>query len=280
MRKRSFGSTGVEVAIVGEGTWQMERDREDDVVAAIRASVDLGIDHVDTAELYGSGRVETMVGRALDGIRDRVFLVSKVLPTNASRDGTIAACERSLARLRTDRLDLYLLHWPGQHPLADTVAAFQELVRAGKILAWGVSNFDVDDLDALAEIVDEREIACNQVLYHLEERAIEHRVLPWCRARGIATVAYSPLGSGSFVAPASPRGRVLADVAAKHDSTPAAVALAWLAREPDVFVIPKATGLAHVRATAAAGDLGLDDDDVGAIDRAFPRGRARGLPTI
>jgi diketogulonate reductase-like aldo/keto reductase len=280
MRKRSFGSTGVEVAVVGEGTWQMERDREDDVVAAIRESVDLGMDHVDTAELYGSGRVETMVGRALDGIRDRVFLVSKVLPTNASRDGTIAACERSLARLRTDRLDLYLLHWPGQHPLADTVGAFQQLVRAGKILAWGVSNFDVDDLDALAEIVDVAEIACNQVLYHLEQRAVEHRVVPWCRARGIATVAYSPLGSGQFVAPGSARGRVLADVAAKHGSSPEAVALAWLAREPDVFVIPKATGLAHVRANAAAGDLGLDDDDVGAIDRAFPRGRARGLPTL
>ncbi len=280
MRKRSFGPTGVDVAIVGEGTWQMERDREDDVVAAIRAAVDLGMDHVDTAELYGSGRVETMVGRALEGIRERVYLVSKVLPTNASKRGTIAACERSLARLKTDRLDLYLLHWPGEHPLADTVAAFQQLVQDGKIRAWGVSNFDVDDLEALARIVDVGEIACNQVLYHLQERAVEHRVVPWCRARGIATVAYSPLGSGSFVAPTSAAGRVLADVAKKHGSTPEAVALAWLAREPDVFVIPKATGLAHVRANATAGDLGLGDDDVGAIDRAFPRGRSRALPTL
>jgi len=280
MRKRSFGPTGVDVAIVGEGTWNMERDREADVIAAVRASVDLGMDHIDTAELYGSGRVETLVGRALDGLRDRVYLVSKVLPSNATRAGTIAACERSLARLRTDHLDLYLLHWPGSHPLSETVAGFRELVAAGKILAWGVSNFDVPELEALIDLAEPHEIACNQVLYHLEERAIEHRVLPWCRARGIATVAYSPLGSGQFVQAATPRGRVLAEVAAKHGATPHQVALAWLARAPDVFVIPKATGLAHVRENAAAADLVLDDTDVGAIDRACPRGRSHGLPTL
>jgi diketogulonate reductase-like aldo/keto reductase len=209
-----------------------------------------------------------------------VYLVSKVLPSNATRAGTIAACERSLARLRTDRIDLYLLHWPGAHPLAETVAGFRDLIAAGKILAWGVSNFDVTELDALAEIAEPKEIACNQVLYHLERREAEHRVLPWCRARGIATVAYSPLGSGEFVKPATPRGRTLAEIAAKHDATPQQVALAWLTRAPDVFAIPKATRLAHVRENAAAADLVLDDDDVGAIDRACPRGRSRDLPTL
>jgi diketogulonate reductase-like aldo/keto reductase len=280
MRKRKFGRTGVDVAIVGEGTWNMERDHEADVLAAVRTSVEMGMDHVDTAELYGSGRVETMVGEALAGIRDRVFLVSKVLPSNATRQGTITACERSLARLQTDRLDLYLLHWPGSHPIAETVAGFRHLMRDGKIRAWGVSNFDVGDLEALLDHADVDEIACNQVLYHLEQRAVEHRVVPWCRERGIATVAYSPLGSGSFVAPKSPGGRVLAEIAAKHGATPQQIALAFLAREPDVFVIPKASTLAHVRANAAAADLVLDDGDVGAIDRAFPRGRARGLPTL
>lgn len=280
MRKRSFGGTGVDVAVIGEGTWNMERDREADVIAAVRASVELGMDHVDTAELYGSGRVETLVGRALEGVRDRVYLVSKVLPSNASKKGTIAACERSLARLRTDRLDLYLLHWPGQHPLEETVDAFRTLVAAGKISAWGVSNFDVGELEALEQIAPAAEIACNQVLYHLEQRAIEHRVLPWCRARGIATVAYSPLGSGEFVDPKSAGGRVLAEVAAKHGASPQQIALAWLSREPDVFVIPKATSLAHVRANAAAADLVLDAHDVGAIDRACPQGRSRALPTL
>jgi len=280
VRKRSFGPTGVDVAVIGEGTWNMERDREADVLAAIHESVAVGLDHIDIAELYGHGRVETLVGRALAGLRDRVYLVSKVLPQNATRTGTIEACERTLQRLQTDRLDLYLLHWPGSHPLEDTVAAFGELVHAGKIRAWGVSNFDVADLEALVRLVDPADVACNQVLYHLEERAIEHRVLPWCRAHGIATVAYSPLGSGRFVRAATDGGRVLADIAKRHDALPHQVALAWLAREPDVFVIPKATSLDHVRANAAAAELVLTDDDIARIDRAFPRGRARGLPSL
>lgn len=280
MRYRRFASTGVDVAVIGEGTWNMEGDRPADVIAAIRLAIDLGITHLDTAELYGRGTVESTVGQALAGIRESVYLVSKVMPGNASRAGTVKACERSLARLGTDCLDLYLLHWPGRHPLAETVAGMRELVTAGKIRRWGVSNFDVDDLEALAEVTLPGEITCNQVLYHLEQRAIEHRVIPWCRDHGTAIVAYSPLGSGTFPAPESSGGRVLAQIAADVGATPQQVALAWLIREPDVFAIPKATSLAHVRANAAAGDLVLDAKHADAIDRAFPRGPARGLPTL
>jgi diketogulonate reductase-like aldo/keto reductase len=280
MRQTSFGPTGVSVPIIGEGTWNMERDRSTDTIAAVRLAIELGATHIDTAELYGRGRVETMLGEALAGLRDRIFLVSKVLPDNASRQGTIKACERSLQRLRTDRLDCYLLHWPGRHPLAETVDAFRELVQSGKIASWGVSNFDVDELEELAAIADPKEIACNQVLYHLEQRAIEHRVRPWCRARGIATVAYSPLGSGSFVSPGSAGGRVLGEIAGRHGATSQQVALAWLVREPDVIAIPKATGLGHVRANVAAADLQLTTEEIDAIDRAFPPGRSHGLPTL
>lgn len=277
MRTRALG--GVDVPILGAGTWNMERDRPADVLAAIRLAIDLGMTHVDTAELYGDGVVETLVGRAIAGRRDAVYLVSKVLPSNASRSGTIAACERSLARLGTDRLDLYLLHWPGRFALAETVAGMRALVDAGKIRRWGVSNFDVDDLEALAAVTEPGEVACNQVLYHLEERAIEHSVAPWCRAHGVAVVAYSPLGSGSFVAPGSAGGRVLRGVADEIGATPEQVALAWLVRD-EGFAIPKATAAAHVRANAAAADLVLDATHCAAIDRAFPRGRSRALPTL
>ncbi|MFO0636973.1 MAG: aldo/keto reductase [Nannocystaceae bacterium] len=280
MRRKPFGSTGVSLPVVGLGTWNMERDREPDAIAAIQLAIELGMDHIDTAELYGRGEVERRVGKAIAGRRDRVYLVSKVMPNNATRRGTVSACERSLARLGTDRLDLYLLHWPGSHPLEDTVAAFSQLVDDGKIRAWGVSNFDVDMLDALARVVSPQQVACNQVLYHLEQRAVEHRVLPWCRGHGIATVAYSPLGSGAFVSPRSPGGQVLAQLAARFDATPERVALAWLSREPDVFVIPKATALAHVRDDAAAAALELDADACALLDRTFPRGRATALPTL
>lgn len=280
MRHRSLGSTGVEIALVGEGTWNMDRDSDDDVVAAIRLSVELGMTHVDTAELYGRGSVESTVGRALVGLRDRVFLVSKVMPSHASRTGTVAACERSLSRLGTDRLDLYLLHWPGRFALAETVAGMRDLVAAGKILRWGVSNFDVDDLERLAEVTAPGEVVCNQVLYHLEQRAIEHRVMPWCLDHGVAIVGYSPLGSGRFVDPVSAGGRVLAEVAAQLDATPQQVALAWLSRRPGTFTIPKATSLAHVRTNAAAGDLVLTAAQCDAIDRAFPVGDDTRLPTL
>jgi diketogulonate reductase-like aldo/keto reductase len=237
--------------------------------------------HIDTAEMYGSGAAESLVGRAIEGRRDEVFLVSKVLPGNASRTGTIAACERSLARLKTDRLDCYLLHWRGSHPLAETVAAFEELRGGGKILAWGVSNFDVDDLEELASLEGAGLPACNQVLYHLEERAIEHAVLPWCEARGIAIVAYTPFGqSPRAFDPRTGHGRVLEAIGASHGATLRQVALAYLLRHPKSFVIPKASRLDHAAENAGAGALRLSASDEVRIDAAFPRGKPRPLPMI
>ena len=183
---RPFGTTGRQVACVGQGTWKMDESAGEGVIPALRHGLDLGLTHIDTAEMYGSGASERMIGKAIEGRRDEVFLVSKVLPGNASRHGTLAACESSLKRLRTDRLDCYLLHWPGSFPLEETIAAFETLVRQGKILSWGVSNFDVEDLEQVAAIAGAGHPACNQVLYHLLERAIEHAVLPWCRRHGSA----------------------------------------------------------------------------------------------
>ena len=183
MEHRPFGSTKRQVAVIGQGTWYLEQADAKTAIAALRRGLDLGMTHIDTAEMYGSGAAEEVVGAAIAGRRDEVFLVSKVLPHNASRNGTIAACERSLERLRTDRLDCYLLHWRCSHPLADTVAAFERLSADGKILSWGVCNFDVDDLEEVREIAGADRLACNQVLYHLRERAIEHAVIPWCEEK-------------------------------------------------------------------------------------------------
>jgi len=202
-----------------------------------------------------------------------VFLVSKVLPGNASRKGTITACERSLARLKTDRLDCYLLHWRGQVPLAETVAAFGDLVRAGKIRSWGVSNFDVDDLNALSKIAGPAQIACNQVLYHLQERAIEHAVMPWCEQHGVAVVAYSPFGHNDFPSPRSAGGKVLQRIADVHGASPRQVALAFLMRRPSVFAIPKAASVAHAADNAAAGALVLTKAELAALEDAFPLGQ-------
>ena len=280
MRRAPFGSTGVAVPVIGQGTWNMERDGRAAAAAALRAGLDLGMTHIDTAEMYGAGRVEELVGEAIAGRRDQVFLVSKVLPENASRAGVRRACEASLRRLRTDRLDCYLLHWPGRHPLPDTIAAFEELRREGKIRSWGVSNFDVDELERAAAIAGAERIACNQVLYHLEERTIEHAVIPWCVARGIAVVGYSPFGSGRFPGARSRGGRVLAEIAAAHGATPRQVALAFLVRARGVFTIPKAGRATHAAENARAGELVLSADDVERLDAAFPRGRRRGLPIL
>ena len=250
-------------------------------IAALRRGLDLGMTHIDTAEMYGAGRAEELVGAAIAGRRDEVFLVSKVLPEHASRRGTLVACERSLARLRTDRLDVYLLHWRGEHPLEDTVGAFDQLQREGKILAWGVSNFDVPDLDEIHAIAGDGRIVCNQVLYHLQERAIEHAVLPWCEAHGVVVVAYSPFGHGRFPGPRTKGGRVLHEIAVAHGATPRQVALRFLVRRPSVFAIPKASNPEHAAENAAAGDLQLTDAELARIDRAFPRGpRPRALPTL
>jgi len=280
MEYRRFGSTKRDVAVIGQGTWHLEQADRASAIAALQTGLDLGMTHVDTAELYGSGEVELIVGEAIAGRRHEVFLVSKVLPQNASRRGTLAACERSLRRLKTDWLDCYLLHWPGEHPLEDTVAAFEALQQEGKIASWGVSNFDVGDLEALALIGAGAHAVCNQVLYHLKQRAIEHAVLPWCEARGLAVVGYSPFGSGRFPGARTEGGRVLAEIAAAHGATPRQVALRFLVRRPSVFTIPKASTPEHARENAGAGDLRLSDEDIARIDRAFPRGRSRSLPVL
>src|SRR5690242_18111638 len=230
MNSHRFGPGGREVPVIGQGTWYIDNAQRGAVIAALQRGLDLGMTHIDTAEMYGNGAAERIVGEAIAGRRDEVFLVSKVVPHHASRKGTIAACEKSLADLKTDRLDCYLLHWPGSHPLEDTIAAFESLKADGKILSWGVSNFDVDDLEAVIAIAGEGVMACNQVLYHLQERAIEHAVLPWCEKHGVAVVGYSPFGHGQFPAASTAGGRVLEDIAQRHGVAARQVALCFLTR--------------------------------------------------
>ena len=277
MEGRWFGPIHREVAVIGQGTWYLERGDRASAIAAVRQGLDLGMTHIDTAEYYGEA--EDVVGEAISGRRDEVFLVSKVVPGNASRSGAIAACERSLARLRTDRLDCYLLHWRGQYPLQDTISAFERLQREGKILSWGVSNFDLSDLQEVWDIAGH--LACNQVLYHLQERAIEHAVIPWCDQHNVAVVAYSPFGHGDFPGSRTRGGRVLEEIAAAHRATPRQVALRFLARGPSVFTIPKASSADHAAENAGAGDLRLSETDLARIDQAFPRGpRPSRLPML
>ncbi len=280
MQQRRFGPTGVDVPVIGQGTWHIEQGECAAAVAALRRGLDLGLRHIDTAELYGDGAAEAIVGEAIAGRRDAVFLVSKVMPQNASRSGTIAACEASLKRLGTDRLDSYLLHWRGSHRLEETIAAFQQLKADGKILSWGLSNFDEAHLEAARAIAGDGQIACNQVLYHLEERGIEHRVLPWCAAHDVAVVGYRPFGRGDFPGPRSTGGQVLAAIAGARGATPRQVALAFLTRVPALFAIPKAAALAHVEENAGAGGLTLTEAEIADIDRAFPLGRHAGLAML
>jgi diketogulonate reductase-like aldo/keto reductase len=282
VERRRFGSTGREVAVIGQGTWYIEHVDAATAIATLRRGLDLGMIHIDTAEMYGSGVAEELVGEAIAGRRDEVFLVSKVLPHNASRNGTIAACERSLKRLKTDRLDCYLLHWSGSHPLEDTIAAFERLRADGKILSWGVSNFDVDDLDEVHRIAGIGHPACNQALYHLRERAIEHAVIPWCEENGVAVVAYSPFGhAGGFPGPHTAGGRVLQEIADRHNSTPRQVALRFLTRRAALFAIPKASNPEHAEENAGAGALHLSDAELARIDAAFPLDpRPRSLPML
>ncbi|HEX5720368.1 MAG TPA: aldo/keto reductase [Thermoanaerobaculia bacterium] len=281
MKHRAFGPTGTQVSVIGQGTWNMEKDDRQSAVASLRRGLELGMNHIDTAEMYGDGKVEEIVGEAIAGRRDDVFLVSKVLPQNASRKGTIEACERGLRHLRTDRLDCYLLHWEGPYPLADTFAAFEELRNAGKIRSWGVSNFDEEWLSDALEIAGEGKVVCNQVLYHLQERAIEHAVIPFCEEHGIAVVAYSPFGSGEFPSPGSRGGRVLSEIAEAHGASPRQIALAFLVRRPFLFAIPKTSDPVHAKDNAAAADIDLSDEEVRRIDEAFPLGqRRKGVPTL
>lgn len=275
MRTRRFGPLGAEIPVIGLGTWNFERDDRAEAIAALRRGIEHGMVHIDTAELYGNGAVEEMVGEAIAGHRDRLFLVSKVLPQNAEAAATRRACEASLRRLGTDYLDLYLLHWRGDTPLAETIDGFESLREAGKIRAWGVSNFDDEDLDEVERLAPGA-VACNQVLYHLRERTIEHRVIPWCEFRGVAVVAYSPFGSrGGF-----PQSEALDSVAARLGATPRQLALAYLTRRPSVFAIPKAASVAHVDELAAADRVILDDAAIAEIEAAFPLAPWRGLPMI
>jgi diketogulonate reductase-like aldo/keto reductase len=281
MEQRQFGPLRRQVSVIGQGTWNIESAERAPAIAALRRGLDLGMTHIDTAEMYGSGKAEGMIAEAILGRRDEVFLVSKVLPEDASTAGTVMACERSLKRLRTDRLDCYLLHWRGRYPLEDTIAAFEKLRHAGKILSWGVSNFDVPDLEEAATIAGKNRLVCNQVLYHLQERAIEHAVIPWCEKHGAAVIAYSPFGHGHFPGPRTPGGRVLEQIAEAHNATPRQVALRFLVRRPSLFAIPKATTEEHAAENAGAGDLRLTEAELDRIDEAFPRGpRRRELPTL
>ena len=279
MRQEKFGRNGPDVSVIGQGTWYIDRGDRNAAIAAQRRGIELGMTHIDTAEMYGDA--ELVIAEAIAGRRDDVFLVSKALPSNASRRGTITACERSLKRLKTDRLDCYLLHWRGSYALSETVTAFDELVRAGKIRSWGVSNFDVDDLDELLGVAGEGKIACNQVLYHLQQRAIEHSVIPWCERHGVAVVGYSPFGHNDFPAPRSKAGDLLATIARAHRATARQVALAFLTRAPSVFTIPKAAASAHVADNAAAGALTLSESEIATLDKAFPRGpKPSSLPML
>jgi diketogulonate reductase-like aldo/keto reductase len=273
MQQRRFGSTGRNIARLGQGTWNLDGNRAD-AIAALRAGIDAGMTHIDTAEMYGEA--ELVIAEAIEGRREGLYIVDKVLPSNASRQGTLKACERSLKRLRTDRIDCYLLHWRGSRPLEETLDAFAQLLEEGKILSWGVSNFDVPDLEEVLEITKSKAPACNQVLYHLKERAIEHAVIPWCAKHGVAVVAYSPFGSGHF-----PESKALDEVATAHQATPRQVALAFLTREESVFAIPKAGDPRHTQENAGAGDLRLTQADLRKLEKAFPRGpKPRGLPML
>jgi len=277
---RPFGRSGRAVAAVGQGTWKIEERGESAAVDALRRGLDLGLTHIDTAELYGSGEAERIVGKAIQGRRDQVFLVSKVLPTNASERGARKACEATLARLGTDHLDCYLLHWRGRHALADTIAGFERLQQDGKILSWGVSNFDVDDLDEVTAVAGAPP-CCNQVLYHLQERAIEHRVLPWCTANGTALVAYTPLGQSTAVYDGgTDASRTLREIAAAHGATPRQVALRFLLEAPSVFVIPKAANVEHLAENAGSPNVALTGADLQRLDAAFSRGPQRPLPML
>jgi diketogulonate reductase-like aldo/keto reductase len=259
---------GTLVPALGQGTWRMGegRQKREEEVAALRLGLDLGLTLIDTAEMYGEGEAEKVVGAAIAGQRERAFIVSKVYPHNASRRGIPAAWERSARRLGVDVIDLYLLHWQGSVPLAETVAGFEALRAAGRIRFWGVSNFDVDDMEALASVPGGGSCATNQVLYNPEHRGIEFDLLGWQARHGIPVMAYSPVGQGGRLL----RGRALAAVAARHGATAAQVALAWVLRQPGVIAIPKAGTAAHVRENAAAAGLALTAEDLAEIDRALP----------
>ncbi len=269
--------------VIGQGTWNvpLRGAAADEAKRALRRGVELGMVHLDSAEMYGDGGAEQLLGEAIRGLpREQLFLVSKVLPSNASYDGTIRACERSLERIGTDYLDCYLLHWRGSVPLGETMRALEKLVDDGKIRALGVSNFEVDDLEEAVAALDHAPLACNQVLYNLGERTVEDHELDWCREHDVAIVGYTPFGRGDWTD--RPGAHELEAIARKYGVTPRAVILAFLTRDPIAFVIPKASSVAHVEENAAAGDLQLERRrDLARIDAAFGKKKRRGgLPTL
>ena len=264
---------GEAVPAFGQGTWHMgeTRTRFADEAAALKLGIDLGVTLIDTAEMYGNGVAEEIVAEAAKGRRDKLFIVSKVLPYNASQRGAVEACERSLKRLKTDRIDLYLLHWRGSYPFAETLAAFDKLTQQGKIRHHGVSNFDRRDMEEWVKIAGGDTVASNQILYNLTRRGPEWEVIPWCRQHGISIMAYSPIEQGRMLGHPG-----LAEVAARHDgATPAQVALAWLLRRDGMIVIPKAGKKEHVRENVGALELPLTDQDLADLDKAFPPPKGR-----
>jgi diketogulonate reductase-like aldo/keto reductase len=269
---RKFGWTGVEVPIIGQGTWMIEgaRDRERTAVEALRTGIDLGLTHIDTAEMYGNGRAEELVGEAIAGRREDVFLTSKVLPSHATYEGTLRACEQSLRRLGTHYLDLYLLHWESEYPIAETMRAMARLIDEKQIRFAGVSNFDVPKLEAAQAALHHHKLASNQVLYHLKERGIERKLIPHCQRHGIALVGYTPFGRGAFPRAGSAAGKALEAVAQRHGKTVRQVILHFLTRLEGTFTIPKSSNVEHTRENAGGAGWTLSPEDVQAIDRAFP----------
>ena len=276
--QKKFGWTGVNVPTIGQGTWMIEGDgspaAKQRAIEALRIGLDLGLTHIDTAEMYGNGKVEELVSSVIKGRRDDIFLVSKVLPANASYEGTLRACQQSLKRLGTDFLDLYLLHWPSSsHPIKETMRAMEKLVAEGLIRFIGVSNFDVKELEAAQQALSEQRIACNQVLYHLGYRGIEKNLLPYCTREQIAIVGYSPFGHGIFPPPSNNKAKgrsILEEIGRRHGRTARQVTLNFLTRHPNLFTIPKASNPEHVKESRGGMGWDLTEEDVAAIDRAFP----------
>ncbi len=283
MKTKPFGSTGIELPVIGQGTWDVPENgaRAAQAKRAIQRGIELGMTHLDTAEMYGNGRVEELVGEAIAGLpRETLFVATKVLPSNAHFRGTLDAADRSLKRLRLEYLDLFMLHWPGDHPIEDTMRALERLVQDGKTRFVGVSNFDADEMLEAVSYLSGVPLACNQVLYHLRERGVEHDVIPAARARGIAIVAYTPFGRGHFPRAHAAEGGVLDAIARKYGATARQVILAFLTREPNVFTIPKASLVEHVEENAGAGELTLAAGDIEAIDAAFPLGERAPLASL
>jgi diketogulonate reductase-like aldo/keto reductase len=279
MRTRPFGPLGIELPVIGLGTWHLDEADPDEAREALRAGLDLGMLHVDTAEYYGSA-VEGMVGDVIAERREEVFLVSKIMPNDATRRGTVRTCEKDLKRIGTEYLDCYLIHWPGSHPLEDSIAGLEELREAGKIRAWGVSNFDEQLLAKVLSIAGPGKLACNQVLHHLEERTIEHAVVPWCEKNNVAIIGYTPFGESGFP-PRGKGGQLLAKLAEQHSATARQIALAFLTRKANMFAIPKSGNADHVRENAGASAVTLDASQLSALDAAFPVGpRRRGVAML